>query len=95
VRFFDKGGDGESYVVYEADAHLAAKQVFQTNAAIKSFGGGSGGRKKTECVYLSRAHFEAFVRDLLLVKQFRVEVFVNEGNKSRIEWVVKYRVSWA
>jgi len=76
-------------LVYGVDAVLAAKEVFQTTAVIKRFGQGD---KKVECVYLNRANFEAFVKDLLLVKQFRVEVYVNEGNKARIEWTVKYRV---
>lgn len=75
--------------MYNQDAQRAATEVFQTNAVIKRAGSGDN---KLEYVYLNRSNFESFVRDLLLVRQIRVEVYVNDGGRSSIEWVVKYKV---
>lgn len=49
------------------------------------------GTNKLPSVVLSRPNFESFVRDLLLVKQYRVEVFVSKGKKNSA-WDVAYRV---
>ena len=40
---------------------------------------------------LSRPNFESFARDLLLVKQYRVEIYQNKGKKNNV-WEVAYRV---
>lgn len=78
-------------MVFGKDAELAAKDVFQSNAAIKTYGSGSN---KLECVNLNRTNFETWVRELLLVKQYRVEVYSNESStKGRIDWVAQYKGS--
>lgn len=48
---------------------------------------------KTEGVILNKSHFEMFVRDLLLVKQYRVEVYVNQGSSKNQNWVLEYKGS--
>ena len=50
------------------------------------------GANKLPSVVLSRPNFESFARDLLLVKQYRVEIYQNKGKKNNI-WEVAYRVS--
>ena len=40
---------------------------------------------------LSKPNFCVFVRNLLLVKQYRVEVFRNRG-KSGNDWILEYKV---
>ena len=45
-----------------------------------------------QSVSLSKAHFEAFLRDLLLVKQYRVEVF-RRVNNDQSSWKVEFKVS--
>lgn len=48
---------------------------------------------KTEGVILNKGHFETFVRDLLLVKQYRVEVYVNQGSAKNQNWILEYKGS--
>ena len=49
------------------------------------------GANKLPSVVLSRPNFESFVRDLLLVKQYRVEIYQNKGKKNNV-WDISYRV---
>ncbi|XP_076064509.1 DNA mismatch repair protein spel1 isoform X2 [Oratosquilla oratoria] len=86
VRLFDRG---EFYSVHGPDAHLAAREVFKTSSAVKQLGSGSN---KVDSLVLSQLNFEAFVRTLLLVKQYRVEVY-SQQQASKNEWKVQYKAS--
>ena len=48
---------------------------------------------KTEGVILNKNHFESFIRDLLLVKQYRMEVYINQGSAKNQNWVLEYKGS--
>lgn len=48
---------------------------------------------KTEGVSLNKGRFETFVRDLLLVKQYRVEIYVNQGTAKNHNWILEYKGS--
>ena len=50
------------------------------------------GGSKVEYVTMSRMNFESWVRDLLLVKQYRVEVYKNKGGKNN-DWSLSYKVN--
>lgn len=50
------------------------------------------GSNKVESVVLSRLNFESFMRDLLLVKHYRVEVYKSKS-ASKNDWEIEYKVS--
>ncbi|CAG2064062.1 unnamed protein product, partial [Timema podura] len=47
--------------------------------------------KQIQSLVLNKLSFESFVRNLLLVKQYRVEIYVNKGTSKYNDWVVEYK----
>ena len=47
--------------------------------------------KQLESVVLSRTHFENFGRELLLVRNYCLDIYVSKGGKS--DWAVQYQAS--
>ncbi|XP_066146895.1 DNA mismatch repair protein Msh2 [Euwallacea fornicatus] len=82
VRLFNRT---DYYTAHGSDAQLAADF---TSKIIKNMGEHS----KLSYVCLSRHEMETFVRELLLVRQYRVEVYVKVAGKSN-EWQLEYKGS--
>jgi len=75
------------------DAELGAKTVFKSTALIKIMEP-SGGNESLKYILLSKGNFESLIRDLLLVKNYRVEVYTNKGSqRSQSEWQLEFKGS--
>jgi len=81
-RLFDRG---EYYTCHEEDAFFAAKEVFKSAGVIKKLG-----PKNVPSVALSPKNFQFLLRELLVVKQYRVEVYGSRVSKSKEAWELQY-----
>jgi DNA mismatch repair protein MSH2 len=52
------------------------------------------GSSRLEYVTISKMNFEAFLRDLLLVRKYRVELYVNNGTRANPSWALGHAVSF-
>ncbi|XP_031627538.1 DNA mismatch repair protein spellchecker 1 [Contarinia nasturtii] len=73
VRFFDRN---DYYSLHGEDAYLAAKEVFKSTANVKTMA--PDGATQLDYICLNKGNFEVLLRELLLVKNYRVEVFTKE-----------------
>lgn len=88
IRFFDRT---DYYSVHGEDAEYSAKHIFKSTACVKTMAPGEVAELTYLC--LSKANFENLARDLLLVKNYRVEVYTNQGQKQSNDWKLEYRGS--
>ena len=86
---------------------FAATEVFNSHTVIRYLGGidcfttsivhtlhvsiNNIGSRKLEGVVLNKSNFASFVRNLLLIKQYRVEIFKSNG-KLASDWSLEYKV---
>ncbi|XP_049536744.1 DNA mismatch repair protein spellchecker 1 [Anopheles darlingi] len=88
IRIFERS---EYYSCHGEDALLVAKLVFKSTNSVKIM--------SSECIELpyislSKSNFEALIRDLLLVRNYRVEVYTKaKQKKSSNEWHVEFKGS--
>lgn len=86
MRFFDRN---DYYSLHGEDAHLAAKSVYKSTANIKTMA--PDGDPGIDYVCLNKGTFEVFLRELLLVKNYRVEVFTKKGTAN--DWTLEFKGS--
>ncbi|KAF2367932.1 DNA mismatch repair protein MutS C-terminal [Trinorchestia longiramus] len=86
AHIFDRG---DYYSVHGETARLAAATVFRTNAVIKKRGSGA---QQVNTVFLNQSNFETFIRELLLVKQYRVIVYKQQSS-NRNDWAEEVKAS--
>ncbi|XP_013138068.1 PREDICTED: DNA mismatch repair protein Msh2-like [Papilio polytes] len=87
VRIFDRN---DYYSVHGEDAKTAAREVFCSIANIKKMGLEPD---KLDYLVLSKGNFEILIRKLLLVRRYRVEIYVSEGSTKNNEWRLEYKGS--
>ncbi|XP_056014068.1 DNA mismatch repair protein Msh2-like isoform X2 [Ostrea edulis] len=85
IRVFDRA---EYYTVHGQDALFVAKEVFKTVAVIKYLG-----EKKLESITISKLNFESLAKELLLIRQYRVEIYKNKSGAKSNEWFIAYKAS--
>lgn len=84
VRFFNRF---DYYTLHGDDASLAANF---TSVQIKYM----GNQPKLSYVCINKGMFETFLRELLLVRQYRVEVYVkSKESRNNNDWQVEYKGS--
>lgn len=82
VRFFNRT---DFYTLHGEDATLAANS-FSVNVSYM------GDHPKLSYVCLSKGRFELFLRELLLVRQYRVEVYI-KSSQAQNDWILEYKGS--
>ncbi|XP_026748711.2 DNA mismatch repair protein Msh2 [Galleria mellonella] len=87
VRIFDRN---DYYSVHGVDATTAAKEVFNSISNIKKMGIEPN---RLDYLVLSKGNFEILIKKLLLVRRYRVEIYVAEGSVKSCDWVLKYKGS--
>ncbi|KAJ2787353.1 MSH2 protein [Coemansia interrupta] len=74
IRLFERS-NGDYYSVHGADAEHVAHAVYKTSTVLKHIGGAKG---LATCT-MSRAVAEGFLRDALLSRSQRIEIYAPEG----------------
>ena len=77
------------YTVHGKDAVFVASELFRSTSVIKEF---RSGDSALQYAVVNKTRFEAFVRELLLVRQFRVEVY-REKQRGDNNWELLYKVT--
>ncbi|KAI9336568.1 muts domain V-domain-containing protein [Obelidium mucronatum] len=81
VRLFERAG-GDYYTAHGDDALFVAEYIFKTSSVIK-YWGGDAKTNGIPYVSISKLNSISLMRDLLLVKQKRVEIWENDGKNSK------------
>ena len=88
IRLFERN---EHYTCHGDDALFIARELLHSTNALK-YWKTSGTNKPLETIYISNKQFEDILRKLLLIKQYRVEVW-KKAQKNSNEWSLAHHVS--
>ncbi|KAF9193247.1 MutS-like protein [Haplosporangium sp. Z 11] len=86
IRLFERSS-GDFYSVHGEDAYFIAQHVYKTTSVIKYLGGDVA-TGVPSCT-LSRTTCETFLRDALLNRQMRVEIWAAEPRKNNVWNIIK------
>ncbi|KAG0289078.1 MutS-like protein [Linnemannia gamsii] len=86
IRLFERSS-GDFYSVHGDDAYFIAQHVYKTTSVIKYLGGDV--TTGVPSCTLSRTTCETFLRDALLNRQMRVEIWAAEPRKQNVWNIVK------
>ncbi|CAG8441467.1 12905_t:CDS:10 [Cetraspora pellucida] len=89
IRLFERSA-GEYYSVHGDDALYIAQNVYKTTSVIKYLGGNF--KTGVPSCALSRQNFETFLRDALMNKQMKVEIWAQEQKKAN-SWKIVQQAS--
>ncbi|XP_044597120.1 DNA mismatch repair protein Msh2 isoform X2 [Cotesia glomerata] len=87
IQFFKRS---DYYTCHGEDALFVSNEVFKTTSSCKMIGAEPN---KLESVLVNKANFENLIKDLLLVRRYRVEVYEDKGTGRNRNWVVEYKGS--
>ncbi|XP_023233134.1 DNA mismatch repair protein Msh2-like [Centruroides sculpturatus] len=85
IRFFDRN---DYYSLYGEDALFISKEIFKTQSMVKYIG-----NEKTPYLWLSKSKFEVQLRDLLSIKQYRIEIYKNLASGKGNDWQIICKAS--
>ena len=85
IRMFDRGG--EYYTLHGSDAVCVATELLRSTSGLKQLGGEA---RRLPSLGLSRKMFERVTRELLLVRQYRVEVLTHSLTHSAVYIIILY-----
>ncbi|CAG9859536.1 unnamed protein product [Phyllotreta striolata] len=83
IRFFSRS---DYYTVHGDDASLVNEML---SLPIKFM----GNQPQLSYICLNKSRFESILRDLLLLRQYRVEIFVKGPSKTANDWTLDYKAS--
>ncbi|KAK6631697.1 hypothetical protein RUM43_013761 [Polyplax serrata] len=87
IRFFNRI---EFYTVHGDDALFVAKEVFKSISSVKTFGIGNN---KYESLAINKNQFETLIKELLLVRHYRIEVYSPKGGAKSNDWFLDLKGS--
>ncbi|KAK9685635.1 MSH2 protein, partial [Basidiobolus ranarum] len=87
IRVFERNG-GDFYSIHGEDALYVAREIYKTSSVIKYLGAGEG---LPSCT-LSKLNTETFLRDGLMTKQLRFEIWIPD-KKSTFGWKLGKKAS--
>ncbi|RIB23812.1 putative DNA mismatch repair protein MSH2 [Gigaspora rosea] len=90
IRLFERSA-GEFYSIHGDDALYIAQNVYKTTSVIKYLGGNV--KTGVPSCALSRQNLETFLRDALMNKQMKIEIWAQEQKKANYSWKIIQQAS--
>ncbi|KAJ6252600.1 DNA mismatch repair protein msh2 [Anaeramoeba flamelloides] len=88
VRFYERKGESPTYLSLGEDASFIAEEYYGTLATLKTIG---KNRNLLDTVTVNQQKFVLVIRDLLLVKRYRIELYTRIKERAKNKWkLAKY-----